>query len=175
MFDARIFLKELDTARKILNTNQAVFKGEYVIHDSIYVSKDPNQKLDKVFLRLRSIPKNIWNEKPFIVVIKHTEPREVGKQSIIPLKKQFDTEKEAEGFIQDNYSDQFDFLYGFDRTGWQYNMGQDQVDLEDIEGCYSIEFKSPTEGGLKNLITLFNAKDIISGPSVMAIKDLLKK
>ena len=40
MFDARIFLNEIDSARKILSKNQAVFKGEYVIHDIIYASRD---------------------------------------------------------------------------------------------------------------------------------------
>lgn len=175
MFDARIFLSEIDTARKILNENKAVFKGEYVIHDAIYASKDKNQGIDKVFLRLRSVLKNIWNEKPFIVAIKHTELKEVGKLSIIPIKKQFDAEKEAKEFVTSNYSDTFDFLYEFDRMGWQYDLGNDQVDLEEIEGLHSIEFKSPTEEGLKSLITLFDAKNIISGPSVVAIKELLKK
>ena len=73
MFDARIFLNELESARIILNKNQAVLKGEYSIHDAIYASKNPKQGIDKVFLRLRSVPINIWNQKSFIVAIKHTE------------------------------------------------------------------------------------------------------
>ncbi len=173
MFDARIFLNEIDTARKVLNTNQAVFKGEYAIHDAIYASKDTSQPIGSVFLRLRSISKNLWNEKPFIIAIKHTELKAVGKQSIIPIKKEFDTKEDAEDFIQKNYSDQFDFLYEFDRIGWQYDMRQDQVDLEDIEGHYSIEFKSPTEDGLKKLLALFDVTDVTIGPSVVAIKKLL--
>lgn len=173
MFDARIFLNEIDTARKILNDNQALFKGDYVIHDAIYASKDPLVGIDKVFLRLRSVPKNIWPEKPFIVAVKLTELKQIGKQSIIPVKKFFDSKNEAEQFIQNTYADQFDFLYEFDRNGWQYDLGQDQIDLEYIEGHYSIEFKSPTEVGLQKLLALFNARDIIQGPSVVAIRDLL--
>ncbi len=175
MFDARIFTAELDTAHKILNEKQAIFRGEYAIHDAIYASKDPNQKLDSVFLRLRYISKNIWSEKPYIIALKQTKIKEIGKQSIIPVKKQFDTEKEAREFITENYSAMFEFSYEFNRIGWQYDLGEDQIDLEDIEGHYSIEFKSPTEQGLKDLLALFNAKNIIVGPSVVTIKNLLDR
>lgn len=143
------------------------------MHVAIYASKDVRQPIDTVFLRLRSITKNIWHEKPFIVAIKQTELKEVGKRSFIPLKKQFDTEQEAKDFIQHTYADQFIFLYEFNRRGWQYDMDEHQVDLEEIEGLYSIEFKSPTEQGLKDLLLQFNAKDVIKGPSVVAIKNLL--
>jgi hypothetical protein len=175
MYDARIFLKSLEQAKKVLNNNQANFKGEYFIHDSIYSLKNSDTGIDKTFLRLRSLPMNIWNEKPFIVSIKMTEVKEVGKQSIIPIKKQFDTEDEAKEFIDKNYSDQFSFLYKFSRRGWQYDLGEDQVDLEDIEGLYSIEFKSWTEEGLKKLLTLFGIdfKEVIQAPSVVEIKKIL--
>jgi hypothetical protein len=121
------------------------------------------------------VPNNIWNEKPFIVAIKYTELKEVGKQSIVPTKEQFDTERQAREFISRNFSHQFDFLYEFDRIGWQYDMEGNQVDLEEIEGLCSVEFKSPTEEGLKQLLTLFKAQNVIVGPSVVAIKYLLGK
>ncbi len=177
MFDARIFLDEIETARKILSGNQAHYKGEYVIRDVIYASKDPEQGINKIFLRLRSVTKNIWSEKPFIVAIKQTSLRDIGKQSIIPVKKQFDTAQEAKEFIEQEYASQFDFLYEFDRIGWQYDLaGDDQVDLEKIENkFYSIEFKSPTQDGLKRLLTLFNARNVIVGPSVVALQKLLGK
>jgi len=175
MLDARIFITELDTARKILKMNQAVFKGEYSIHDSIYSSNDLNNGIDKVFLRLRSVLKNIWNEKPFIVAIKHTELKSVGKQSVIPVKKQFDTLLEAQEFLNKTYLNEFTFLYEFSRIGWQYDIGDEQVDLEEIEGLYSIEFKSPTEEGLNKLLKLFNVNDVIKVPSVVKIKELLDR
>lgn len=177
MIDARIFLSELDSARNALTNSSAVFKGEYVIHDVIYISKDASKGLDIVFLRLRMVSKNIWNEKSYIVAIKETDVRKVGKVSSIPTKKQFDTEKEAREYITSTYSDQFEYLYEFNRIGWQYDMGKDQVDLEDIEGHFSIEFKSETEEGLQQLLTLFKVtnESVIKGPSVIAIKELLGK
>jgi hypothetical protein len=173
MIDARNFVNSLDAARNILIAENAVFKGEYDIHDIIYKSKDLSVGIEKTFLRLRIVPLNIWNEKSYIVSIKHTDVKEVGKESIIPVKVQFDTEQEARDFVEKNYSDQFEYDFEFSRKGWQYDLGEDQVDLEDIQGHYSIEFKSKTEEGLKLLLTKFDAKDIIVGPSVMAVKNIL--
>jgi hypothetical protein len=176
MLDARIFLDNLDRAKQTLQAHNALFKGEYSIHDIIYASKNPKETLDKVFLRLRLIPKNIWSEKNVVVTIKNTELHDVGKKSIILLKKEFDTKDEAEKFVQDHYGHQFDYSYEFDRIGWQYDLGEDQVDLEDIEGNFSIEFKSPTEEGLKKILALFTVEDkeVIKGPSVVAIRELLE-
>ncbi len=173
MQDARIFLPSLDKAQEILKQDGWVFKGKYVIHDKIYASKDPAQGLDTVFLRLRSVPNNIWEDKDFIVAIKYTELKEVGKQSIIPVKEQFDTLEAAEEYIQKNYSDTFNYVYEFDRVGWQYDFGEDQIDLEDIEGHCSIEFKSKTTEGLQKLLDRFEAKDVITGPSVVAVRNIL--
>ena len=177
MFDARTFPRSLDGANRILKEEGAVFRGEYVIHDTIFASKDSIQNLGTIFLRLRHIPKNIWSEKEYIVVIKNTEIKEVGKQSIIPIKNQFDIETEAREFIENNYSVTFEYAFEFDRTGWQYDMGVDQVDLEDIEGNFSIEFKSPTENGLKKLLQKFQVElsEVIQGPSVIAIQDIIQR
>lgn len=173
MFDARIFLPDLAAARKVLAESDSIFKGEYLIRDEIFQLKDRSEGIQEVFLRLRSVPLNIWDEKPFIVALKRTELRDVGKRSSIPAKAQFDTEAEAREFIRQNYDLQFEFLYGFDRRGWQYDLGEDQVDLEDIEGHPSIEFKSPTEEGLRRLMAKFGATDAIRGPSVVAVRQLL--
>lgn len=173
MLEARAFLHNLDLAYKTLLTLKAEPKGEYQIHDKIFKSKT-GESLNEVFLRLRHVSKNIWSEKPFIVAIKKTELKSIGKNSIIPIKEQFDTLEAAEKYIAENYADQFEFDFEFDRTGWQYDIGKDQVDLEDIEGNYSIECKSETEEGLKALCAYFVCDDaIIEGPSVTAVKEIL--
>ncbi len=175
MFDARTFPKTLDDTKRILLEKEAVFKGEYKIHDIIFSSKNPKETLDKVFLRLRLIPVNIWDEKGIIVAIKNTELKEVGKQSKILIKEQFDTEADARKFIEENYSDRFQYFFEFDRTGWQYFIGEDGIDLEDIEGHFSIEFKSKTEEGLRKLLSAFNiqAEEVLKDPSIIIIRDLL--
>lgn len=175
MLEARSFVKSFDRAKEILNTNNAVFKDEYKIRDIIYKAKDPNKSLTDEFLRLRIFIKNIWGEKDFIVAIKNTIVKEVGKNSIIQLKVQFDTEAEAKEYVEKNLLDRFEYLYEFDRVGWQYFIGKDVVDLEDFECHLSLGVKSKTESGLKKLVELFELKDVIKVPSVVAIKELLKK
>ncbi len=59
MIEARSFVLEVDTTRKILEENHAVFKGEYALTDKIYSSYNPEKGLDEEFLRLRMYHKNI--------------------------------------------------------------------------------------------------------------------
>ena len=175
MLEARSFVENFDRAREVLNSLNADFKGEYVIHDVIFESKDPNKTLIDEFLRLRMVPKNIWNDKAFIVAIKNTELKETGKNSVIPIKMQFDSEAEARTYIEENFLDKFQYSFEFTRTGWQYYAGKYFVDLEDIEGYLSIEAKAETEQDLKDLVTMLDMRDIIKGPSVLAVRELLKK
>ncbi len=175
MYDARTFPKSLEQAKEILKKKGASFAGYYEITDRIYISKDKAQGIDKVFLRLRSVPVNIWSDKQYVVVIKNTELAGVGKQSIIPIKEQFDTKEEAELFVNTHYKDVFDFAFEFDRIGWKYFIGEDGIDLEEIEGHPSIEYKSKTEEGLRELLQTFSVSDteVIKGPSVMVVQNML--
>ena len=175
MLEARTFVNNFDKAREVLKSLDAVSKGDYEIHDIIFRSKDLSKTMVDEFLRLRVVPKNIWNEKGIIVAIKQTEVRDIGKNYTIPLKKEFDSREEAQKFIDENLLDKFEYSFEFSRTGEQYDFQEGQVDLEDIEGHLSIEVKSKTEEGLKRLVELFDIKDTIKGPSVVAVKELLKR
>ena len=175
MLEARAFIKNFDNAKEILKERGAIYKGEYKIHDVIFASKDPRKTLADEFLRLRLVLKNIWDEKEVIVAIKHTELKEIGKNSVVPFKKEFTSDKEARRYIDENLLDAFRYVYEFGRTGWQYDLGNDQVDLEDIEGHCSIEIKSATEDGLHKLASIFQMKDILQAPSVVAVKEILKR
>src|SRR3989344_124692 len=175
MIEARVVLNNLEEPKKILEKEGAVFKGEYEIRDIIFRSKDPNKSLTDEFLRLRIIKKNIWNEKDFIVSVKNTEEREVGKNSIVSFRKEFDTEEEAREYIEENLLDRFEFDFEFDRVGSQYDLGEDQVDLENNSGQFSMEVKSKTPEGIKKLLKLFDIKEstVLKGPSVLSIKEYL--
>ncbi len=172
MIEARSFVENFDKAKKVLEERKALNKGEYKIHDKVYSHK--SKTLGEEFLRLRLVPQNIWYDKEVIVSIKNTELKEFGKNSIVPLKKQFDTEEEAQKYINDNLLNDFEFSFEFDRIGWQYDLGNgEQVDLEDVEGHLSIEAKSETEEGIRKLIEDLHMGDILKGPSVVKIKELL--
>lgn len=178
MLEARVFVPEIESARKTLEENRALFKGEYVCRDIIFASTNPDIELKDKFLRLRINEKNIWDEKYVIVAIKETKKKEIGKESIIPIRQEFDTEKEGREYIKQNFTNDFKESFAFTRTGWQYDLGENQVDLERVENfknCYTIEIKSKTEDGLKRLQEMFNLQNLIQGPTVVAIKELLDK
>jgi adenylate cyclase class IV len=175
MYDARTFVNDLSSARTLLEEMSAQFKGAYEIHDVIYAPKDTNKTLGDEFLRLRVNKKNIWNEKDVIVMLKGTINQTVGKRSVIQIREEFDTRDEAEEYIKRNLLAQFTYAYEFNRIGWQYDLENSQIDLEDIEGHYSIEFKAPTPERLRELLSLFSIIETISGPSVITIQKLLNK
>lgn len=175
MLEARTLVDNLDKAKEVLKKEGAVFKGEYEIHDIIFSPKDTFKTLREEFLRLRLIPKNIWDEKEVVVSVKNTEVKGIGKNAAIPLKKQFNTKEEAEKFIEENLLDKYEYAYEFSRIGWQYDLGEDQVDLEDIEGHLSIEIKSNTEEGLEKLAQMFEIENTIKGPLVFVLKEILGK
>lgn len=176
MIEARSFVSEIDTTKKILEKSGAVFKGEYILTDKIFSSYNPEKSLDDEFLRLRTYTKNIWPEANVIVAVKIHEQKEIGVDTIVPLKKGFDSKEEAEKFIEENLLNQYKYEFKFTRTGWQYDLGEDQVDLErvdDLEDFYTIEFKSNTVEGLKRLEILLNLKNVIKGPIASHMKELL--
>jgi adenylate cyclase class IV len=176
MIEARLFVSEVDTTRKILEKNCAVFKGKYVLTDKIYSSYSPKKMLNDEFLRLRTYQKNIWPKKDVIVAVKIHEQKEIGVDTEIPLKKEFDTKEEAERFIEENLLDKYKYEYEFSRTGWQYHLGNDEIDLErvdDLENFYTIEFKSDTVEGLKKLEILLQIKNTIRGSIASHIGKLI--
>lgn len=177
MIEARVFVDSLDNAKKTLEQENAELKGKYQIHDTIYRSIDKHISLIDEFLRLRVIPENIQDEKAVILAVKKTKLRKVGKDSHIPIKRQFDKREEAEMYYAQNLKGQYTKDFAFWRIGWQYSLPNgDVVDLEIIENTYpSIEFKSETDTGMERLLHKFTIKKeaVITGPSVVAVKDIV--
>jgi adenylate cyclase class IV len=177
MIEARVFVDSLDNAKNILKQDNAELKGKYKIHDTIYRNIDKNIPLIEEFLRLRVMPENIWNEKEVILALKRTELHEIGKNSHIPIKLQYNTYQEAEAYYEQNLKDKYVKDFEFWRVGWQYFLSNgDVVDLEIIEDEYlSIEFKSETDTGLEKLLDKFYVKkeNVITGPSVVTVRNIL--
>ncbi len=172
MLEARAFVSEIESTRKALLDAGAIFKGEYRCRDLIFIPNHTDKPYGEEFLRLRINEKNIWNEKDVIVVIKQVEKREIGKENVIPFRKEFDTEEEGRECIE-VFRNDYKFDFEFTRTGWQYDLGEDQIDLEkveDVEGCFTIEIKSKTVEGLKNLAQMFKLDSLIKGAMLGEMK-----
>lgn len=178
MIEARTFVSEIDTVKHILEDQGAIYKGEYVLTDKIYSSYNPPKELDDEFLRVRTYHKDIWSNPPVLVAVKIHNQKEIGVDTVVPLKKGFETEEEALVFVNENLLNQYKYEYEFNRTGWQYSLGEDEIDLErvdDLKDFYTVEFKSNTVEGLKKLESLLELKDVIRGPIASHMKKLIEK
>lgn len=177
MIEARAFIPELESARAVLESEGALFKGFYKIHDTIFCNSVTGAPLHEEFLRLRHVPVNIWDEKSVILAIKKTIAQQTGKISDIPTKIQFDTVEEAREYYEAHLQNTYTQDYSFWRDGWQYALANgDIVDLEIVEDVYpTIELKSKSNEGIQALLTTFSipSSQIIQGPSVTAVRELL--
>lgn len=178
MIEARVFVDSLDAARNTLEQENAELQGRYKIHDTIYRNVDTSIPLVEEFLRLRVIPENIWDEKQVILALKQTDLHIVGKSSRVPMKLQYDNYEDAEEYYEQNLKDEYVKEFDFWRIGWQYLLPNGNVvDMEIIEDKHpTIELKSNTDTGMEKLLDAFDIKkmDVITGPSVVAVRDILK-
>ena len=176
MIEARTFVSEIESTKKLLEEHGAIFKGEYVLTDKIYSSYNPPKGLNDEFLRVRTHHKDIWNNPHVLVAVKIHEQKEIGVDTVVPLKKGFENEEEALKFVTENLINQYKYEYEFNRTGWQYSLGEDEIDLErvdDLKDFYTVEFKSNSVEGLKRLEKLLQLKDVIRGPIASHMKELI--
>ena len=178
MIEARTFLKEIESTKKLLEENGASFKGEYILKDKIYSSYNPKKDLDDEFLRVRTYYKDIWNNPKVLVSVKIHDQKEIGVDTVVPIKKGVENEEDALNFVNENLLNQYKYEYEFNRTGWQYILGEYEIDLErvdDLDNFYTVEFKSDTVDGLRKLETILNLKDVIRGPIASHMKELINK
>ncbi len=178
MLEARTFVSEIESTRNVLEEAGATLKGEFRCRDLIFIPKNSDKPFGEEFLRLRVNEVNIWDEKDVVVVIKHVQRRELGKESLIPLREEFDTEGEARDYIEEHLSTDFTFDFEFTRTGWQYDLGEDQIDLEkfdEIPNHYTVEIKSKTGEGLKELARMLTLDSFVKGAILGEVKRLLSQ
>ncbi len=177
MIEARVFIKSLDQARKVVKELDADYAGDYAITDVIYRRLDGRYDIDKEFLRLRAIEKTIWPGERFVLAIKHTKAQPVGKLSHIPLKKTFKSEDDMRQWYTMHLADEYVHDFSFSRVGWQYNLSSgEQIDLELNESWPTIEFKAETQKQLRALLHTFSIdpNDVVHGPSVVTMRKLLQ-
>lgn len=152
MIEGRAIISGIENTRKKVEQLGAAFKGEYIFKDVIFILKQDDFNLSDDFLRMRVYSKNNWSTKNVVLVRKQTEFKSTGKINKIILKEEFDTEKEALDFVQENLSSEFKREFEFSRTGWQYQLANHRIFIEDVEGFKpSIEIEAETEDELKSL------------------------
>jgi adenylate cyclase class IV len=159
MIESRWTIPSIKDTKKKVEELGGIFKSEYAFKDVIFVPIKEDFNLSDDFLRMRIYTKNDWPTKNIVLVRKQTEFTSTGKVGKVILKQEFDNEKSALDFINKNLASEFKKGFEFSRTGWQYELGNNRIFIEDIQGFKpSVEIEANTEEELK---TLFNKLDVL--------------
>ncbi len=152
MKEARGIINSIDTVKKRITQLGGSFKNNYSFTDIIFLPISKKLNLNKEFIRLRIYKINNWSTKDIILVHKKTEWKEGSKSSKILLKKEFDTRKEANAFINKNFKNKIKKGFEYFRKGWEYQLGKSRLFVENIKGFKpTIEIEAKDEKDLKNL------------------------
>jgi adenylate cyclase class IV len=150
MAESRAIISDINGTRKKIEQLGAIYKGEYVFKDVIFIPQKADFNLNDDFLRLRIYTKNNWPTKNFVLVRKQRS--ELPKIGSSVFKKEFAAEKEALEFIDKEFSSEFKRGFEFSRTGWQYNLDNDHLFVEAVENFKPmIEIETESEQKLKLL------------------------
>lgn len=170
MIEGRALILDIEQTRKNLLDLGAVFNSNYAFKDIIFVPKKAEYNLSDDFLRARVYIKYDRPAKKVVLVRKQTEFKNVGKIDSILLKKEFDTEQEALDFVTTQLGAKFERGFEYAREGWQYDLGNCRIFVEDIKGYKpSIEIEADSEEEIESLFAKIGVIEKIhaSMPEVM--------
>jgi len=157
MIECRAIISGIEETKKKVGQLGAIFKGEYIFKDVIFIPKKNVFNLSDDFLRMRVYTKTNWPTKNIVLVRKQTEFKSTGKIDKVVLKEEFNTEEEVLDFINKNLASEFKRGFEFSRIGWQYQLENYRIFIEDIEGFkLSVEIEAETEEELKSLFDKLN-------------------
>lgn len=152
MKEARGVIKNIENVRKKIEQLGGSFKNNYSFTDIIFLPISKKINLNKEYIRLRIYKVNNWPTKDIILVHKKTEWKEKSKFSKVLIKKEFNTRKYANDFINKNFKEKIKKGFEYFRKGWEYQLGKIKLFVEDIKGFKpTIEIEAKSEKDLKNL------------------------
>jgi|WetSurMetagenome_2_1015567.scaffolds.fasta_scaffold01419_3 adenylate cyclase class IV len=171
MVEARAIISDIEKTKKKLENLGAVFQGDYIFKDIIFITDKKNYDLHDGYLRLRVYTKNNWPTKNYLLVKKQSKSSDISKNEKKILKKEFDSENEALNFINTEFYDEFKRDFEYSRKGWQYKLENSRIFIEDIENFKpTIEIEGEAEQKLELLFKKIGIVEKLnkSIPEIMA-------
>ena len=169
MIEGRAVIEKIEKTKVSVESLEGKFKSNYILKDIIFIPKKEDYNLNDDFIRVRVNIKSDWPTKKVILIRKQTEFKKIGKIDKVILKEEFDTEEDAFAFIKNKLPE---FQKGFDykRDGWQYQLNNNRIFIEDIKGWKSsIEIEAESEEELKKLFDKIGILELVkySIPEIM--------
>ncbi len=158
MLEARGVIKDIANTVEAIEEIGAAPKGTYAFRDVIFVPREGHRNLNDSFVRVRVYSESNWETKHVVVVWKKTDFNNFTKTDHILLRREFDDEWKAIGFIEKEMGEEFEKGFEYSRTGQEFGYKSSKIFVEDIEGfgpTIEIEAKSQEE-----LDTLFRTLGI---------------
>ena len=148
-----------DNVDSVINKYNLKYKGDFAFYDLIYVNKNGASITDDT-LKIRVYQINHWNSKNVLVIRKIAPVINGSKEDKVLLREEFDTEKDAQKFVNDYLLNEYKFAFKLQKTGDQY--GNDKLDLwkEDVETIgLSVELGSSDEKLLEEAFSSLDVKE----------------
>jgi len=174
MIEGRAIIKDIEKAKKSIESLGGIFKSNYILKDIIFIPKIGKYKLNNDFIRVRINIKSDWIAKKVILIRKQNEFKNIGKIDKILFRKEFDTEEEAFIFIQKKFPE-FKKGFEYEREGWEYQLNKNRIFIEDIKGWKpSIEIETEKEEDLEDLFNKIGVLELIKESIPEIMNKLLK-
>lgn len=154
---------------KIIEETGLKKKSDFSFYDIIYVNKNGKSITDDT-LKIRVYNLNEWNTKDVLVIRKTALLVDCAKEDKVLLKEEFDNLEEAEKYVLENFSNDFEFAFKLSKIGKEYASSTCRVWIEDIENFgRSIEIGANNQEDIDNLISKFSVVEKLdkSVPEVM--------
>lgn len=133
MLEARGKIKNIEEIKKKIEKIGGVYDSYYSYTDIIFIPVSREANLNKEFIRVRILKVNNWQTKNVVLVHKTAEWKGKAKIDNFILKKEFDKLEDAFEFIEEYYKGKLKENFRYFREGWQYQLGNNRIFIEDIE------------------------------------------
>ncbi|MDE5630415.1 MAG: hypothetical protein K2I70_02330 [Bacilli bacterium] len=95
-----------------------------------------------------------------MVIRKRAEVVNGVKEDKFLIREEFDTEKEALEYVEENFKDTFDYQFKLEKSGEEYQNDDLRIWVEDIKDMgMSIEFGSESQEKIEDAIKLFDVQE----------------
>lgn len=158
MLYSRIIVNK-ENINTVIEKLNLIKKSEFAFYDLIYQNRNGTNITDDT-LKVRVYQKNEWKTKD-VLLIRKTAPMINGsKEDKVLLKKEFNTEKEAINFINENFANDYEYKFKLEKAGIEYSNDKLRVWVEEIKDMgTSIEIGSEDPQEIENTIQLFDVKE----------------
>lgn len=153
MMELRATIDNVENVKKILK-DKAKYNGSYAYKDVIFNNSGE-------ILKLRVYYENNWGTKGALLTNKEQIWQGNVKKDIVKLKMHFNNFENAEKYIKKEFP-KAEKTHEYNKKGWEYQIGNAKIFLEDVEGINMVEIESENKSEIYSILNLIKAEKIMT-------------